>query len=231
MGFIIHTGIVDDIALTCVNSLANKRNCPMSQITDIAALRALYPPAGVRSLQKQLAHIDPHAHRFISLSPFVLLASANPDGLVDVSPRGGPAGFVQVLGDHTLILPDWPGNNRLDSLMNIIKTGEVGLLFLIPGVDETLRVNGPAQVRTDSDLLGLFNERGKQPTTVLHVQVRELYLHCAKALMRSALWSDEARQPRSVLPTMGEMIRDQAKSNDPVESQEEMVARYKTMLY
>ena len=197
-----------------------------------ASLRDRYPAALERSLQKQLDHIDRHCRRFIELSPFFVLASAGTDGTADASPRGGPPGFVLVDDEHTLLVPDWPGNNRLDSLTNLVSAPGVGLLFMIPGVDETLRVNGTVEISGDEELLGRFvaDNRGA-PRTVLVVHVREAYLHCAKALMRSQLWDPDARVPRDALPTMGEMMRDHIGSTDEPEPQDAMVARYRDILY
>lgn len=203
----------------------------MTAIDDRGALRDRYPPALERSLRKQLDRIDAHCRRFIELSPFFVLASAGPDG-ADASPRGGPPGFVLVDGEHTLLVPDWPGNNRLDSLTNLVEEPTVGLIFLVPGVDETLRVNGTVAITDDDAVLQRFADEGKRaPRTVLVVTVREAYLHCAKALMRSRLWDADAQVDRSALPTMGEMLRDQTGSTDPPESQEDMVERYREVLY
>ena len=204
----------------------------MTIIDDQAALRACYPPTLERSLQKQLDHVDGHCRRFIELSPFFVLASAAPDGTADCSPRGGPSGFVHVQDEHTLLVPDWPGNNRLDSLSNLVARPGVGLLFMVPGVDETLRINGTVSISVDPDLLEQFVADGrKAPRAVLVIAVQDAYLHCAKALMRSQLWDPEARVPRSALPTMGEMMRDHIGSNEEPESQEKMVERYKEILY
>lgn len=204
----------------------------MAAIDDATSLRDRYPDALVRSLQKQLDHIDGHCRRFIELSPFFVLASAAPDGTADASPRGGPPGFVLVDDEHTLLVPDWPGNNRLDSLSNLVAAPGVGLLFMIPGVDETLRVNGTVEVSDDPALRERFTTDGRAvPRTVLVVTVREAYLHCAKAMMRSRLWAPDAQVSRDALPTLGEMLRDQLGSTDSPESQEEMVARYREILY
>ncbi|MEG1114720.1 MAG: pyridoxamine 5'-phosphate oxidase family protein [Janthinobacterium sp.] len=189
-------------------------------------LRAHYPPAQGRSLSKQLDHLDPHCIAFIGLSPFAVLATGGAGGQLDASPRGGAPGFVHVLDAHTLLLPDAKGNNRLDSFSNVAETGRAGLLFMIPGVDETLRVNGEASLSDDPALLAHFaGERGP-PRLVMRLRVAEAYLHCAKALMRSRLWDSAARVERCVLPTMGQMIRDQTGGSGPQETQEQMVARY-----
>ncbi|MEI7447375.1 MAG: MSMEG_1061 family FMN-dependent PPOX-type flavoprotein [Burkholderiales bacterium] len=195
-------------------------------IDRLDALRALYPPAKERSLRKQLDALDVHCTRFIERSPFVVVSSRGADGSVDASPRGGDPGFVRVTDAHTLLIPDATGNNRLDTLENVVATGSIGLLFLVPGVDETLRVNGRARLSADPALLALAAERAKPPRTVIVVEVREAYLHCAKALMRSRLWDASRHLPRSALPTMGEMLKDQIGDDGPAESQEQMLARY-----
>ena len=201
------------------------------RITDPESLRALYGPAGARSKAKQLDRLDVHCRRFVALSPFVLLSTTGADGLGDVTPRGGAPGFVGVDGDRTLLLPDRPGNNRLDSLVNVLSNPGVGLLFLVPGVDETLRVAGLAEIRADEDLLDRFAVDGRRPRTVLRIEVREAYLHCGKAFMRSRLWDPAAQIDRSSLPSMGEMMRDQIAGLDRAETQAEMVERYRETLY
>ncbi|MEI8302123.1 MAG: pyridoxamine 5'-phosphate oxidase family protein [Burkholderiales bacterium] len=193
---------------------------------DTQALRALYPAPRERALRKQLHQLDAHCLRFIALSPFVVLASAGEQGDLDASPRGGEPGFVHAPDAHTLLLPDAPGNNRLDTLVNITQTGRLGLLFMIPGVDETLRVNGRASLHDDATLLARFAGAARPPRLVVQVRVEQAYLHCAKALMRSSLWAPQARVERSVLPTMGRMIADQIGDTAEPESQESMLARY-----
>ena len=195
-------------------------------ITNLESLRALYDPARERSIKKQIAYLDPHCQRFISLSPILVLGTCSAALQMDTSPRGGGPGFVNVIDEHTLLIPDAPGNNRLDSLENIIATGRVGLLFLIPGVDETLRVNGSAVLSADAHEIALCADEKRNPKLVIKVTVVEAYLHCAKALMRSHLWSNQYRVDRSVLPSMGEMMRDQIGGDTPAESQEEMLKRY-----
>ncbi len=195
-------------------------------VNSVAELRALYAAPGERALRKQLASLDRHCRAFIALSPFLVLATSDGNGRHDASPRGGPPGFVKVSAEGDVLVPDAPGNNRLDSLENIVASGEAGLLFLVPGVDETLRVNGAAVLsRADDDLAVCTDER-RAPKLVIRVRVREAYLHCAKALMRSRLWDAGTQVPRSVLPSMGQMIKEQAGLEGPVESQDEMVRRY-----
>lgn len=155
----------------------------------------------------------------------MVIATGNASGF-DASPRGGEPGFIKVVDDLTLVIPDSPGNNRLDSLKNIVESGQAGLLFLIPGVDETLRINGAAHVSVDEEKLQLFASEKRAPKVVIEVTVEEAYLHCAKAFMRSKLWADESRRERSVLPTMGQMIHEQIGRSGSPESQEEMLARY-----
>jgi uncharacterized protein len=202
----------------------------VAAITTEAELRALYAPPAERTLRKELDHLDVHCRRFIEHSPFLVLASADAAGRQDATPRGGDPGFVHVADEHTLLLPDRPGNNRLDSLANLTQRPDVGLLFMVPGVDETLRVNGTAELRTDADLTGRFEVGSRAPTIVVRITVRQAYLHCAKALMRSRLWDPDARIERTELPTMGQMLRDQIGSGK-VESQAEMVERYRGQLY
>lgn len=196
------------------------------EIDSVEQLRGHYRPAQGRALDKQLDHLDPHCMHFIGLSPFVVLATGAATGQLDASPRGGAPGFVRVLDRHTLLLPDARGNNRLDSFSNIAASGRAGLLFLIPGVDETLRVNGDARLSADPALLAHFAGERNAPQLVMRLHVREAYLHCAKALMRSRLWDSAARVERSVLPSMGQMINDQTGSAAAPESQAQMLARY-----
>ncbi|MFG1401294.1 pyridoxamine 5'-phosphate oxidase family protein [Xanthobacter sediminis] len=202
----------------------------MARIETIEELRRLYGMPAGRARDKVLARLDPHCRRFIGLSPFVLIATCDAAGAADVSPRGDAPGFVAA-EETRLLIPDRPGNNRLDSLCNILSNGRVGLLFLIPGVNETLRVNGRAAIRDDAELRERFAVAGRAPRTVIAVEVEEAFLHCAKAFMRSSLWSIAAQMPREALPTMGEMLRDQIGRGGPAESQEDMESRYRAALY
>lgn len=203
----------------------------MTSITSLEQLRGLYSQPTERALKKQLAHLDKHCRSFIALSPYLVLCTSDAQGNLDASPRGGVPGFCKVADDLTLLMPDRPGNNRLDSFSNIIATGRAGLLFFVPGVDEMLRVNGTAELRTDEALCAQCVEQGKAPKVVVAVSVREAYLHCAKAIMRSGLWKAESQVPRSVLPSMGQMIHDQSGGVTAVESQEAALARYREQLY
>ena len=206
----------------------HRHNAPM-HITTLQDLRALYAPARERSVKKQMPSLDVHATRFIGLSPLVVVASAGANGgagLLDASPRGGAPGFVKVPDAHTLLIPDAPGNNRLDTLENIVATGHIGLLFLLPGVDETLRVNGTAVLTTAAPDIALCTDDKRTPKLVIRVTVQAAYLHCAKALMRSRLWSADAQVSRTAMPSMGEMMKDQIGGDIPAETQAEMLARY-----
>jgi len=199
-------------------------------IDDVNALRAHYPAARPRSLAKELDHLDAHCRRFIEHSPFLVLATAGADGRVDASPRGGEPGFVHVVDERTLWMPDASGNNRLDSYTNVAQTRRCGLLFMLPGMDETLRVNGTAELLDAAEVLAQFPREKNPPRAVLAVSVEEAYLHCAKALMRSKLWSADNRIERSIFPSMGQMIRDQTGSTEPAETQAQMLVRYATEL-
>lgn len=203
---------------------------PTHTLSSLQALRAVYPAPKERALRKELDRLDPHCRRFIELSPFVVLASTGANGALDASPRGGAPGFVKAPDEHTLLIPDAPGNHRLDTLENIVATGRLGLLFMIPGVDETLRVNGKAVLSTDPSLIDQAADERRRPVAVIQVQVEQAYLHCAKAFMRSRLWSPQAQVERSVLPTMGRMISEQTGLAGADETQEQMLARYQADL-
>ena len=189
-------------------------------------LRAIYKAPSERAVLKELTHIDPHLKRFISLSPFLVISSGDQHHQMDCSPRGGDAGFVKVLDQQTLLIPDSIGNNRLDTLTNIIATSQIGLLFFIPGIDEVVRVNGKATLQTDTDLLKHFDNLNNKPKLVIKVIVEAAYIHCPKALMRSKFWSKANQQNMDAMPTIGQIISDQTKSTAPVESREEMLKRY-----
>ena len=195
-------------------------------------LRSSYGEPSERAVRKSLDHLDGHCRRFIALSPFVVLASAGADGRVDCSPRGDPAGFVAVLDDRTVLLPDRLGNNRVDSLRNVLESPYVGLLFLIPGVDETLRLNGRATLTTDTDLLEPLSVKGRAPRSGLVIEVEEVFLQCTKALMRSRLWADESRVDRkAVLPSFGQMLADHVGLSDGEAVEREVQSRIRKTMY
>jgi PPOX class probable FMN-dependent enzyme len=196
----------------------------MSALT-LSDLDDVYAKPADRTLAKTLDHIDRHMARFIALSPFCVLASVGADGTVDTSPRGGGPGFVRVADEHTLQMPDRPGNNRLDSFRNILGgSGEVSLIFFLPGMDETLRVAGRASLNLDPALMESMIEFGKKPRAILQIAVREAFLHCPKALMRSRLWEADAQVDRSAFPSLGEMIHEQT-GMGAADSQEQVIAR------
>lgn len=178
-------------------------------IKDAAELRSLFPATHPMAVRKCLDHLDRHARDFVARSPFLCLGTQSPDGSADVSPRGDPPGFVTVLDDKTLLIPDRPGNNRLDSLTNILANPVVGLLFMVPGFDDTMRVNGRATITRDPDLLALLAVNDRLPTIAIVVHVEEVFLHCAKAFRRSKLWDPDQRQDRREMPSLLNIILDQ----------------------
>ncbi len=177
-------------------------------IRSVDGLREVYRPPAQRSLDKEVDHLDAHCRDFLAHAPFVVLASSDGDGRVDVSPKGGPAGFVAVLDDHHLAVPDMAGNNRLDSLRNIVAGGAVSLLCMIPGVDETLRVVGTASVSVDEGVLDRCPVDGMRPNVAIVVDVTTAFIHCAKALRRSALWNPDAWPDVSDMATPACMLHD-----------------------
>jgi PPOX class probable FMN-dependent enzyme len=180
----------------------------ISYVTDATALRDLHPKPMSRATDKVLTALDVHCRAIIGLAPFCVMSTQGPDG-ADVSPRGDPPGFMRVLDDTHLLLPDRVGNNRLDSFVNLLSNPEIGMLILVPGMDETLRINGTARITDDARLLQSSAIRDRAPKKGLLIEVREAFLHCSKALVRSKLWSDEARINRRILPTYNQMLTDQ----------------------
>jgi PPOX class probable FMN-dependent enzyme len=201
-------------------------------MADLSAsdLSTIYPSPRPRVIAKARPEIDAYAKKFIGMSPFCVLATSGSDGSVDASPRGGNPGFVHVAGPNQLLMPDRSGNNRIDSFRNIVEgSGFVQLIFFVPGIDETLRVGGKGELSAEPDLLASMEEFGKPPRAVLSISVHEAYFHCGKALMRSRLWSPDARVERTMLPSISQVIHDQTKLGEP-ESQAEVEARYRTQL-
>lgn len=209
---------------------------PAFAVKDEAALRALFPPTHDLAVQKCLSRLDPHSQEFIARCPFVCIGTQNADGKADVSPRGDPAGFVQVLDDQTLAIPDRPGNNRLDSLANIVENPQVGLLFIVPGFDETLRVNGQASLTTDPALLDRMQVHGKAPKLAIVVKIRTIFIHCAKAFRRSKLWDPDQFQDRKEMPSLVQIVLEQtndAPTDPKVQKQldEGLEDAYKNTMY
>lgn len=200
-------------------------------ITSEAQLRSLYAAPAERALRKQLNQLDGYAQQFIALSPLCVMATGGADdSLMDASPRGGVPGFVHVPNAHTLWVPDAGGNNRLDCLCNLLHDPRIGLLFVVPGVNETLRVNGRAQLRDGASFTQRFAGALCTPKLVIEVHVQEAYLHCAKALMRAKLWQPQAQVAREVLPSMNQMIHTQLGLGAPQESQQAMEQRYQAQI-
>nr|WP_183440410.1 pyridoxamine 5'-phosphate oxidase family protein [Pseudoduganella violacea] len=201
------------------------------RITDPQALEALYGKPGQASVVKEVDYIHPHYRAFIEAAPFAVLATAGPDGL-DASPRGDPAGFVVVEDEKTLLLPDRRGNNRVDSLRNIVADPRVALLFMVPGVGETLRVHGRAAILVDPPLLERFAVDGKAPRTVLAVRVESVFFQCSRALIRSRLWQPDAQREPASLPSLGTVLQELSKSAiDGVQYDRDLPGRLQTTLY
>ena len=200
------------------------------RITSLAELDALYGAANPLAIAKEAPRLTEPYRRFVELAPFVAIATQGAGGL-DCTPRGDPGAVAVVLDDKTVAIPDRRGNNRLDTLSNIIANPAVGLMFMIPGVNEVLRVNGSAELRIDAELTSRFLVQGRAPKLVILVHVAEAYLHCPKALMRSSLWDSDRHVERSVLPSLSEMLRDQIAPGETFEAPESAIARYKTQLY
>ncbi len=190
----------------------------MSELATDADVRAHYGPANERSLLKEQRRLDRHARAFIALSPFLVIASSDPAGGGDATPRGDAPGFVRVVDDSTLLIPDRRGNNRVDTMLNVAANPQVGLLFFVPGLVETLRVNGRARIVTQPALLEPLAVAGAVPKAGLLVTVDAVYFHCGKALIRSDLWNPDKMLARKDFPNIGRIIADQVGGMDPEEA-------------
>ena len=205
-------------------------------IADEGALRGMFEAQTALAIHKSQPVLDKYAQEFIRRSPFLCLGTQDRQGRADVSPRGDPAGFVKILDDRTLAIPDRPGNNRLDSLVNILSNPAVGLLFVIPGFDDTLRVSGQASLVTDPQILAPMRVNDRVPKLAIVVRVSEVFLHCAKAFRRSHLWSPEHFQDRREMPSLSKIILDQT-TGAPSEDSEmqridaELEVEYKNTMY
>lgn len=201
-------------------------------LTSETDLRQYYAETGERAILKVQTKLDKHCIDFIAKSPFLCIGSSRPDGCADVSPRGDPPGFVYVVDEHLLLIPDRPGNNRLDTMSNIFENPQVGLLFFIPGVDETLRINGDAKIIDNTEVLSRFEFKRHVPKVAIAVTVKEAFLHCAKALKRSKLWDQESKIDRRSFTRAGDIFSDHVKggaSGDDVEAS--LQEHYRTALY
>ncbi|MGE3872337.1 MAG: MSMEG_1061 family FMN-dependent PPOX-type flavoprotein [Parvibaculaceae bacterium] len=208
----------------------------MGRIEEKNTLRAKMGAVGELAAKKALTRLDKYARTYIERSPFLCIGTADENGHADVSPRGDPAGFVRIIDDKTFIIPDRPGNNRADTMQNIIANAQVGILFLIPGIDDTLRVNGKAEIIDDPAALAPAAVNGKPPRLGIKVKVEEVFFHCAKAFRRSKLWDAAAQQDRSFLPGLAHMVMEQARAcevdqqeSDKIEA--EIQEEYRTGLY
>lgn len=187
-------------------------------IDTLSKLRTVYPPPNKRASQKVLDHLDKHCRHFLALSTMYVISSARGDGRSDASPRGDPAGsLVYVWNKTTLLLPDRPGNRQVDTLMNLLDCPFIGLVFFVPGMTETLRINGKAVISTANEFLAPLVIKGKLPISVLKVTVEEAFLHCSKALIRGKIWDMNAQIDRSNYPTYGQVLADQIADTDAAE--------------
>jgi uncharacterized protein len=183
-------------------------------VDDVAGLRSVFKDPGERGRLKEIGHLDANCVAFIGHTPFVLVATSHADGSCDVSPKGGPPGFVAVLDEHRLAIGDLPGNNRVDSLQNIVSNPNVGLLFLVPGMGETLRVNGRAWVVRDDAVLDACTVHNRRPPVAIGVEVTQAFIHCAKAFRRSALWDPSSWPDRTNLPSAAAILREHAELHE-----------------
>ena len=206
----------------------------MEIVDDIAEIRQIYGNPNERAVKKQLTRLDPHCRAFIARSPFLVIASSDPSGRCDASPKGDAPGFVEVIDDTTLLIPDRLGNNRIDTLSNLLASPGVGLIFFVPGLNETLRVNGRASVTIDPTLLERCAVNGKIPRSGIVVAAEEVYFHCGKAIIRSDLWNPEKHTVPKDFPSLGRIIAEQIGITDRQSiqaSEQYTVESYRTRLY
>ena len=197
----------------------------------VADLEAVYGTPNPRSVLKEINHLNEHYRAFVQASPFIVLSSVGAAG-TDASPKGDAPGFVRILDARTLVIPDRPGNNRIDNLRNIVEDGRVSVLFIVPGAGETLRVNGTATISTDPELLAASAVQGKLPRSVIIVNVQTVYFHCSKAVVRSKLWERGAQETKPALPTAGKILQHISGGTFDGEAYDrELPERLKTTLY
>ena len=203
----------------------------MDVIEDIAEIREIYGEPNERAVKKQLPRLEKHSRAFIALSPFLVIASTDPQGRVDASPKGDAPGFVEVLDDETLLIPDRLGNNRVDTIGNLLACPGVGLIFFVPGLRETLRVNGRARITTDPALLEACAVNGKVPRSGILVTAAEVYFHCGKALIRSDLWNPAKHVKQADFPSLGRIITEQIGEGSVEAAERYTEESYRTRLY
>jgi uncharacterized protein len=203
----------------------------MNEIVDALALREFYGTIHPLAQRKILSRLDRHCKAFIALSPLVVVATGDQSGHMDASPRGDAPGFVLVVDDNTILLPDRPGNNRVDTYSNMLANPGVGLLFFVPGIDETLRVNGSGTVITDADMLGSVAAHGKIPKAGLLISVWEAFFHCGKALKRARFWNSERHPDLCTFPTLGQIIAEQTGHCSTAEAEARIASDYVDKLY
>jgi PPOX class probable FMN-dependent enzyme len=212
--------------------LRNKREASVSIVEDIREIREIYGEPMERTIKKQLPRLEKHSRAFIALSPFIVMSTCDAEGRCDASPKGDAPGFVSVIDDETLLIPDRLGNNRVDSISNILQHPRIGLIFFVPGIRETLRVNGRAQITTDPALLAPTAVNEKMPRSGILVTADEVYFHCGKALIRSDLWNPEKHVARNAFPSLGIVIADQIGQRvEPKEAEQATEESYRTRLY
>jgi uncharacterized protein len=208
----------------------------MSRIDEPERLRAKLGKVHELASGKTLKKLDKYAKAYIARSPFLCIGTADANGKADVSPRGDPPGFVRVIDDGTLIIPDRPGNNRGDTMLNIIANANVGLLFMIPGIEDTVRVNGKAEIIEDPAALAPATVNGKAPRLGIRVKVEEVFFHCAKAFKRAKLWDSSTHEDRRFLPPLARIVMEQTRACEVADAEAEAVEQeiqeeYRTQLY
>jgi PPOX class probable FMN-dependent enzyme len=203
----------------------------VKELNDATAVRKHYGEPSHMSIAKQLDRLDRYCRQFIALSPLVVMATSDAQGRADASPRGDAPGFVAVLDDRTLLIPDRIGNKRADTVLNLMENPHVGLLFLTPGINETLRVNGTARVTVDAEQLGPLSVEGKTPVCGMLVAVEEVFFHCGKPLIRSDIWNPERLVPRGGFPSLGKILADEIAGGNAKEYERGIEEQYRTRLY
>ena len=204
----------------------------MSIVEDIREIREIYGEPQERAVKKQLPKLEKHSRAFIALSPFLVMATTDPTGRCDASPKGDAPGFVHVVDDRTLLIPDRLGNNRVDTITNLLESPGVGLIFFVPGLRETLRVNGRARITTDPVLLSTLVAQGKAPRSAFLIEVEEVYFHCGKAIIRSDLWNPAKQVAQKDFPSLGIIIAEQIGQTVVAEEAERMTEEsYRARLY